>query len=159
MDSVTACCNNFSPVPPWYTQQLLWSIHTVTHDKCFWYIPYFLSNLYCTYTLVVTSHNSNAFSVFASSILSWLTHVNTGWQVDRLYGGVEADANWLKHHFLLILKLFTANDKILSQQTCRWTHRHNWICSFCGSWVMLQIVSKQKFSGKQPLAQELPYLN
>ena len=33
-----------------------------------------------------------------------------------------------------------------------------YIYSSCGSWVMLQVVMKQKFFIKQPLSQKLPYI-
>ncbi len=54
-----------------------------------------------------------------------------------------------------------ATDDILSQQTCRWTNRHNHIdyyssCTY-GSWVMFQIVLKWKFFIKW-LSQEPPYI-
>ena len=32
------------------------------------------------------------------------------------------------------------------------------LCSFCGSWVMLQIVSKQKFFLEMTLSQDVPYI-
>ena len=33
-----------------------------------------------------------------------------------------------------------------------------YFCSYCGSWVMLQIVLKRKFCIKRPLSHQLPYL-
>ena len=77
-----------------------------------------------------------------------------------ILGGVqeEAVASWSEHNFPSILVTFDSNwwhfitaDMPMNLQA----QLH--LCSSCGSWVMLQIVSKWKFFLKRSLSQELPY--
>ncbi len=51
-----------------------------------------------------------------------------------------------------------AIDDIVSQQTCRWAYRHDYLCSYCGTWVMLQIVLKRNIFIKRSLSHQLPYI-